>query len=167
MSTLCVPMPFYYKPAYSLYSNRGVSDDAKTIQEYFAEIAYDFVRSIVLGEKNVQITQALMNIFEECAHPNWDGYGAKPIDKESYLESLRFIQYLPKALPSPEVTIEPDGEIAFEWFNSKRTVFSVSIGRNGELTYAGLFGYNKAYGTEFFGDELPKTILEGIQRVFE
>jgi len=166
MSTLCIPMP-YYNPNYNLYSNRGLSDDANTLYRQIAAIEEDFNKSIVLGEKNAKITQALMNIFEECAHPDWDGYGAKPIDKESYYESLRFLQYLPNSIPGPEVTIEPDGEIAFEWFNDKRRVFSISIGSNGELTYAGLFGYNKAYGTEFFGDELPKTILENIQRVFE
>lgn len=166
MSTLCITTP-YYNPKYNLYSNRGVSDDANTLHKQIAEIEDDSYKSIVLGEKNVKITQALMNILEECAHPNWDGYGAKPIDKESYHESLRFVQYLPNSIPSPEVTIEPDGEIAFEWFNNKRRVFSISIGRNGELTYAGLFGYNKAHGTEFFGDELPKTILESIQKVFE
>lgn len=165
MSTLCMALP-YYKANYNPYSNRGLSDDANTIEAYIAKIDDDINESIVLREKNVQITQALINILEECAYPNWDGYGAVPIDKESYHESLRFIQDLPKSLPSPEVTIEPDGEIAFEWSNNKRRIFSVSIGRNGELTYAGLYGYNKAHGTEFFGDELPKIILEGILRVY-
>ena len=115
----------------------------------------------------MQLVQTLNDLFKQCSVPGWDGYGAKPIDKESYYESLRFIQYLPDFLPNPEVTIEPDGEIAFEWFNSKRRVFSVSVSRNGELAYAGLLGYNKTHGTEFFGDELPKTILDNIQRVYE
>jgi len=166
MSKLCITKS-YYNPNYNLYSNRGVSDDANTLQKSITEIEVDSYKSIVLGEKNIKIIQALMNIFEECAHNNWDGYGAKPIVKESYYESLRFIQYLPNSLPGPEVTIEPDGEIAFEWLNNKRRIFSISIGSNGELTYAGLFGYNKVHGTEFFGDELSKTILENIQRVYE
>jgi hypothetical protein len=156
-----------YNPPLNIYSNRGLSRDAKALDKRIAEIEDDFNKSIVLGEKKIAINQALMNILEECAYTNWDGYGAMPIDKESYYESRRFVKYLPSFLPNPEVTIEPDGEIAFEWFNDKRRIFSVSIGGNGELTYAGLFGYNKAHGTEFLGDELPKIILENIQRVYE
>lgn len=166
MSTLSIIMP-YYNPPFNLYSNRGLSGDAITLQERIIRIDEDFSKSYLLGEKKLQITQALSDILLECSHSNWDGYGAKPIDKASYYESLRFAQFLPNSFPNPEVTIEPDGEIAFEWFSNKQRVFSVSIGRNGELTYAGLFGFNKTHGTEFLADEVPRTILENIKRVFE
>ncbi len=121
--------------------------------------------SIVL-EEITEAFQTLNDILKECSADNWDGYGARAIDNTSYIEALRFLDFLPKTLPTPEITIEPDGEIAFEWRHSKRRVFSVSIGGKGELTYAGLFGLNKTHGTEIFGDEFPETILDNIQRVF-
>ncbi len=162
MSTLCLPMKDY-NPIFNPYGDRGVSEDASTLKERFAGIIED--NSIVFGWSK-EIIQTINEIMKECSSDNWDGYGAQAIDMASYKETLRFIHFLPKTIPVPQITVEPDGEIALGWYHTKRRVFSVSIGRKGELTYAGLFGYNKTHGTEYFGNELPKTILDNIQRVF-
>jgi hypothetical protein len=159
-------MNYDYTPPFNPYGNRGMSEDASTLQVRISGILDDSKYSIVLGGTITEVFQTLHDVLKECSTDNWDGYGARAIDMASYSEALRFLHFLPKTLPTPEITAEPDGEIAFEWFCSKRRIFSVSIGGKGELTYAGLFGFNKTHGTEFFGDEFPKTILDNIQRVF-
>ena len=73
------------------------------------------------------------------------------MDRNSYEESLRFLDMLPGTTPAPEVSVDPDGMVAFEWHEEPRWVFSVSIETNGELVYAGLFGNCKTHGTENFG----------------
>ena len=167
MSALCVPYDSY-KPFYNFFSDPAIGTDADNIKEQFEEIVYNNEKSISFGHhKANEVVQELNNIYEDCGQPDWDGYGAKPIDIETYHESLRFIDYLPKDIPCPELTPEPDGEVSFEWFKNNQRIFSVSIGRNGELSYAGLYGIIKAHGTEFLGDELPKTIIENIRRVFK
>lgn len=166
MSTVCMPMNYVYTPSVNLYGNRGVSKEASVLQDRISSILDETTHSIVLGEALTEIFQTLSDILKECSTDNWDGYGARAIDMASYTEALRFLYFLPKTLPAPEITVEPDGEIAFEWRHSKRRIFSVSIGEKGELTYAGLFGFNKTHGTEFFGDEFPETILDNVQRVF-
>ncbi len=109
--------------------------------------------------------EALGEVYEECSE-NWDGYGASAVGLDTYLESRRFLQLIPTTLPFPEITIEPDGEIAFEWYEGPRMILSVSVGSDNALTYAGLFGINKTHGMEYFGDELPATILSNLQRQF-
>jgi len=167
MST--VHMRVHYQgssPLFNIHADRGVSQEAVNLQEGIKRISTALSQSIVLGGKTRETVRALNEVLEEHATPNWDGYGAKAVDFGSYLEAERFIHSLPITVPSPEITVEPDGEIAFEWRNGPRCVFSVSMGNNGELTYAGLFGRSKTHGTEYFGDGLPRTILDNIQRVF-
>ena len=73
---------------------------------------------------------------------------------------------LPSTVPAPEVAVEPDGMVAFEWYEEPRWVFSVSFETNGELVYAGLFGNSKTHGMECFGEQLPQSILDSIHRVY-
>ena len=110
--------------------------------------------------------RALRNAIAECSEDDWDGYGAKRIDGKSYEESLRFLDILPGTIPTPEVAVDPDGMVAFEWHEEPRWVFSVSFETNGAIAYAGLFGNSKTHGTEYFGQALPQSILDSIRRVY-
>ena len=114
----------------------------------------------------METLRALRNAIAECSEDDWDGYGAKRIDRKSCEESLRFLDMLPSTVPAPEVTVEPDGMVAFEWYEESRWVFSVSFETNGAMVYAGLFGKSKTHGTEYFGEEVPQTILDNIRRVY-
>ncbi len=110
--------------------------------------------------------RTLWNAIAECGEDDWDGYGARKVDRKSYEHSLRFLDMLPDTIPAPEVAVEPDGMVAFEWHEEPRWVFSVSFETNGELVYAGLFGNSKTHGTENFGQAIPQSILDCIRRVY-
>jgi len=100
----------------------------------------------------------------EAATENWDEEGGEPADPMSYRYALLFVQNLPRWAPNPEASVDPDGEISLEWDWGQRWIFSVSIGRGGTLTYAGLFGVSKQHGVENFTDDIPEGILSGIRR---
>ena len=67
--------------------------------------------------------------------------------------------------PAPEVAIDPDGEVSFEWYHGPRRVFSISIGSSDELTYAGIYGSSKARGVETFNFEIPRVVLDNLRRL--
>ncbi len=147
-------------------SGRGVSEEAAKIREMFDELFRERLESITLGEAYLEATEALEDVFQESSSENWDAYGAKMVDAITYVHASKFLAALPTTLPAPEVAAEPDGEIAFEWYIGPRWVFSVSIGREEKLTYAGMFGRNKSHGTEdYFADEIPSTIMENLNRL--
>ena len=110
--------------------------------------------------------RALWNAVKECGDDDWDGYDAKGMNWNSYEESVRFLDMLPSMTPAPEVAVDPDGMVAFEWHEEPRWVFSVSFETNGAIAYAGLFGNSKTHGTEYFGQALPQSILDSIRRVY-
>ena len=111
--------------------------------------------------------EELEKVYEECLEANWDGYGAMPISRETYSKSRKLLRMMPSSLPMPDISAEPGGEITFEWYKEKYSVFVISVGGNNLITYAGLFGKsNKIHGTEYFADELPEIIRHCIRRLF-
>ena len=136
------------------------------IQRETEELQRNFSRSITFGEYFAEMMERLFEARQEHAINNWDGYGAKAIDEQSYQNAIRFILTLTPDIPAPEIGVEPDGEVVFEWYGGKRKVFSISMGSRNELTYAGLYGVSKTYGVEHFYGNIPDTLLDNISRVF-
>lgn len=65
----------------------GVSDESRLLQNLVGE-AFKKVKDNVTNEKRlVEATATLEEIYKECNKPNWDGYGAKPLDKAAYNEA--------------------------------------------------------------------------------
>ena len=151
----------------ALFANRGVGEDAKTIQRMFKELSEDYIlRSFVLGEPHRVAYEALEDLYLESSEENWDGYGAKPMTPLDHYQAFRFLEALPPHVPTPEVSVDPDGEAAFEWYRGPRHILSVSVGWNSTLSYAGIHGLGKVHGEEHFVDELPNSILANVYRLF-
>ena len=151
----------------AVYPNRGVSDEAKKLVELVEtekEMQQEIFGGFTIGERGYRVNLALIDASIECSSNNWDGYGAKAVDLDSYLAAQKFWSMLPTTVPIPEISVDPDGEFIFEWYNGPRKVFSVIVERSHQLTYAGLFGDSKVYGNEYFEHELPLTILFNLQR---
>lgn len=132
--------------------------------EYPLEIKIEPERK---GYNREPLYQNLYRIYRECSESDWDSYGATSISDRAFLEATKLIYLLPSDLPLPEVTPEPTGEIAFEWYRGKKHVFVVSVGGKSTILYAGLFGrFSKTYGAEYFFDELPRPVVDNVLRLF-
>ena len=94
----------------------------------------------------------------------WDGYDAEKINKESYNDSIKFLSMLPETILQPEVSLDPDGMVAFEWHREPRWVFSISFETEGKIAYAGLSGDEKIHGKDNFRNGIPESILDNILR---
>lgn len=140
----------------------GMNLEAQTVKKFVSKIQKDRRQHRLYRETE----WALCEVAKECREDDWDGYGAKGINQKSFAESLRLLDLLPSNTPTPEVSVEPDGMVAFEWYKRPRWIFSVSFGTNNTLIYAGLFGKSKTHGTEYFGAEMPQIILGNIRRVY-
>ena len=115
--------------------------------------------------ENTDVSAALNDALSHATSHDWDGYGAQPFNTQSSQYAARFLQVQPIGVPLPEISVDPDGEVCFEWYKAPNQVFSVSFGPTGRLTYAGLFEGNDTHGTEVFEDEIPEPVLESIRRI--
>jgi len=119
--------------------------------------------SLGLGTMGVD---ELYKIVEQCNTANWDGYGAAPVARETFMHAYNFMEALPLGTTAPSVGAEPDGHLTLECYRSPRRTLSVSISPEGELHYAALLGHRKIYGTEPFWGEVPDIIMNIIRQVW-
>ena len=96
---------------------------------------------------------------------DWDGEGSARVEPSTYGYASQFILLLPSTSPLPEIMPDTDGEILFEWDQGHRLVFSVSVGRDGTLTFAGLFGHAKIHGIEHLREALPLAVSDSLGRI--
>ncbi len=158
MTAAARPIDVYLSP---LGRDRAISDDAERLRGLFTQ-AIEKDDSIVLGWTRLELEAARW----EAGRDNWDGYGARAVDEGAYRKALAFLRLLPVSLPGPDAAVDPDGEISFTWQRGPKKLFSVSVGPSNTLSYAGLLGQVSTYGTEYFVDELPPSILVNLARLY-
>lgn len=141
------------------HTDREVSNSTVRIGD---ELAWDITD---IGNQRRETQRALLEAAQEAGADNWDGYNAARIDIRSLVQAEKLLMALPLMVPAPEVSVQPNGNIVLEWHLRRRMAFTVSVGFDGGLVYAGIFGSNTTDGTEYFADELPEAIARNLARV--
>jgi hypothetical protein len=142
--------------------NTGSSPESRKLEEQFKEIVLHFRRR---SERERALFE-LARVARLGQQSDWDRYGALPPDPGVSQLACRFLNTLPSVIPTPEVGLDPDGEISFAWIVSKDRQFHVSLSPDGLLSYAGVFGpISSVHGKEQFDDTVPLPILEAIHRL--
>ncbi len=145
-------------------ASAAVGLDAKWIAQLFFNFRCEGPLSISFEKpRNDALTQ-LDAVYLKCKEADWDGYLAKPASVLSWQMSQKVISSLPADVPMPEIAVDPDGEFSLEWHGGNRRVFSVSVGANNALTYAGIFGASRVRGVETFHGELNRLMLDYVRR---
>lgn len=146
----------------TLYSHdyRGASVEAAQLRNLMTELCAHAARSTL---------EFLIPDIESLLSETRD-HGADPesihVTRETVRRAVAFAWSLPRSLPTPEVSADPDGEISFDWLGASGTMFSVSINDRGRLAFAGRFSEkSKLHGTEEFVDACPSEVLRGIEKV--
>lgn len=173
MSTaISINAPFHeyqYAPfSFSEWKGRAISQEAEIVEQEANTVIDDMERSQALfGEKAAAIWDVRL-LAQECREENWDGYGAAATDARAVSLAEYFIRTLPEDFPLPEFAPEPDGSVSLDWAQSRKRVFSLSIGSTNRLAYAWLDGTDKGHGVSSFdGQRIPTRILQGIQEIMK
>lgn len=135
-----------------------LSEDNDSIFE-FNEVKESFRNLLVLIHE-------LDEVFEECSHENWDGYGAGPISRKAYEEAKDFLNFIPRELPLPEVSPQPEGGIGFVWYGKGKRAFTASL--TGEKTvFLAHYIDDNSRGSrrEKFVDSVPKRVWDYLKSV--
>jgi hypothetical protein len=107
----------------------------------------------------------LSEIRVECGQINWDGYGGRPItpeviDKASEISAALFA-LVPPGIPAPDAVPEGDGNVSLSWTRDRHHRFSVSMGGDDLLSFAGIIRRGiERHGTEEFDGSDPSVLQE-------
>jgi hypothetical protein len=142
----------------------GVSEDApKMGRLWFTYRAID--NSLTRGLSVVDLLRRIEEVAEAARVNDWDGEGGVAVEPSAVDYAWLFASAIPSHLPEPDISVDNDGDIAFEWSAAPRKVFSVSIRRDGVIAYAGLNGADEEHGSSVIFSGLPARMIESISRV--
>lgn len=137
------------------FSRSGSSREAKAVQKLTARA--------VLGMK----TRASNSLgFNELSalQDELSSAQAPQLFRAPFELARRFLIALPADLPIPELSVDPDGEIAFDWVGERGRNFSVSLGVSGKLSFAGKLGPEKCiYGMDQFDEVVSREIVDAVK----
>lgn len=140
------------------YTGASSQDSVRAI---LAETSKHF-ESSATRQKRKEVIDLIITALSTSHHVE----GEAPVSEATRREAIGFVRKLPPTLPIPEVVVEPDGDVALEWFVRNYVSFLVGFSGKGIITYSGLFGRGrKTYGTEFISEAIPSSIVENIRRV--
>jgi len=148
----------------TLWGDRALSDEARVLRRLISA-ASEFSGSVAVGEPKRAAQEALAAAYRAAQIDGWDGADARGVEPSTYVYADQFLRLLPSSASLPDITVDNDGQILFEWDQGRRQVFSVSVGRDGTLTFAGLFGHTKIYGTEHLREALPLVVSACLERL--
>lgn len=152
MTTYCPTIGSYWGS--KLREGIGVSDEAIIVLQKAEESLKDYLEPRLL-----QIVPEIRYAVSESRS------GTVPVDQGTFEAAVSFASLLPRSVPIPEVSADPDGEISFDWIGPSQKMFSVSVNKFGRLAYAGWFGEDRSvHGTESFNREFPQEVIRALIR---
>jgi hypothetical protein len=142
--------------------DRGISQEAKILRELFSP-QQNSPGSVTIEEPKRVAQEALDTAIIELK--DLENEELIEVEPSTYTYAEQFLRLLPSEVSIPDITVDSDGEIMLEWDRGRRCIFSVSVGRDGTLSFAGLFGHNPIHGTEDLRETLPDIIADCLKRL--
>ena len=144
----------------------GTGGDSQVLWEQLIKANDDFLLPVNMREWRDALT-----LFTELplSHSNtgWDGEDAEPLSVGSMIAARVALLLLFKAgVPAPEIGVDADGEVAFEWSAPRKSVI-FTFRPNGTLSHTALYNdIQETPGTVVFSDSIPALLLDKIARVY-
>lgn len=106
----------------------------------------------------------LEEFCEDAKFDGWDGEGSVAVSKDIKSTAVNFLKSLHSLnLEFPEMCVKADGEIAFNWINSKENFLSISIGKNGTLSFLHVYYLLRGHGKFQFSGNISRGLEELIK----
>lgn len=150
MSSLAIASPEYVG-----WQDTAVSDDSQWASSVFNEPRRPWEsrlassRSLDRGEELIRALAA----------------AETPVEEATFCNALRFAYSLPEHWPTPEIVVEDNGHIAFDWVLAPRRVLTLAVGPDGTAGYSALIGFEPSYGRVLIGGRIPPTAEYFMKRL--
>ena len=103
----------------------------------------------------------LIELFHES--PQMEG---DTMATTTFARAQRLLDTIPSGFPVPEIGLDPDGEVAFDWIRRDRTMVSVSIGPDNDPSYAAGLADGTAYGFLRWEEMFPVALTDLLRRLY-
>ena len=91
-------------------------------------------------KKQDECKESIRDLLKTANKQNWDGDEADPVDPEAAQTALKLVSDFPMGTGLPEVSADPHGRVDFDWSLDNGAMFTLSVGKDGEIAVSGLYG---------------------------
>lgn len=155
MNSFALPLPEF--PSFWGASDRSVTRSTGTIAEQLSPSDAQS-SSVSIDQVRSESRRALILAAYEAREPNWDGYDAKEVSLPGVSHAFELLDSLPTMVAPPDISIHPDGEVAFYWTRGKRNTVAVSVSPEGLVSFASLHGHRRLHGSEYLVNGFPPSL---------
>lgn len=139
------------------------SEPAAELARLVEKIRKELLESFSVRDRAERTFDELEEVRNEASAEGWDGYGGKPMSPDAFLNAKLFIAALPTTAPQPEVSADPDGDVALDWYFGPRKALSVSISSDGRCAFAWIRGHRTFRGTDWVDDDgIPENVANAL-----
>lgn len=164
MSPISLQTYFVSSALCGLALQSGVSEEAQSLSRIERDVSEALEQSQALFGRTSEAVSSLWDLAADHAKADWDGYGAKPVSLESLVLAERLIRSMPHDLPVPEFSVDPDGDISFDWIAGRQKIYSLSVGTSMRLACAWRSGSDHGHEViRFDGQSIPQRVLFQVQ----
>ena len=138
----------------------GVSSAAKELQNASSKLAnYEMHSQALSGRLNSMLIELAAISTKSYA----DSVESVQASGTAISNAKLLIWALPETNIRPDISLDGEGGIMFDWMISKYKMYSIRIGETSRLPFALLNGAEKAYGVrEFDGQKLPSRMIADL-----
>lgn len=122
---------------------------------------------VAQGDPRIIATSRLFDAYTDCADSGMPENESSPVTKRQLANALRFISGLSRAFPAPDISIDPSGDIWFEWHARRFRTFAIAVCDGPDLHYSALIGESKLHGTERSGGSLAPTFVFILRQIYQ
>ena len=90
-------------------------------------------------EQQEACRRAIDDLLNTAGKQNWDGEGADPVTENTVAIAKGIVGELPRDVGVPEISSAPEGSVEFDWYLNNGTMFTISIGKTGDVAVSGLY----------------------------
>jgi hypothetical protein len=149
---------------YADYASSAVGEDSKVSLDREPKIAADD-NSFTLGATQASLLSRIVAARSVASAKNWDGEGGFPVGEDTVRAAIHLLHSLPEMLPPPDISPEPTGEIAFEWYKDRNHVAVLAVD-GAYIRWSALTGPDKpTSGAEPFTKTVPSSALDVVGAV--
>lgn len=118
--------------------------------------------TILSGKTRAVVLARIREIVEERMDDARRGYPTAVVHTLTQMWSRTFLLRLPDSVVDPDVGVDPNGDLTFEWYAGPDHVLSISIAPSGAVVYAYANGLRRENGCDEITHAIPSNLLELI-----
>lgn len=146
--------------------SRAVSENARRVERAVASYR---VQTPASESQRSDALVAFQNAIEYAATAHSQDRNEPRVEVSAAVGGWKFLEMLLELLAPfailPEIDVDYDGHISFEWLSADGQVLSIRISPEGRLYYAGILGQGTFHGAEMLGNRIPPKVERAIREI--